>query len=473
QHGDRDRGEWPLGESHSCATVRQAPSAPRRWLPGESHTCASVGEPPTSHRQWPSVTVALPTFNEPVANLRACVHSVLNQSYPGRIQVVVVDDGSDAPVSEANLELPTSRPTCGIPEIPIGSNTRSPAALGWACAVGGDCAPPPEPREVPKGYDGNRRCELISLAQNRGKRHAQKAAFDRAEGEYIVTADGDTVLHPDALSGLVNAMEAWTDAGAATASIRVRNTNSLFTTLLDLRYWSAFHQERASQSYFGVMICCGGPLSIYRRELVDALKHEYVNQRFLGKECTFGDDRHLTNLILREGWDTKFVPDAQAWTLAPERILKWLRQQRRWSQSFYRECWWSLRFMHRRNVYFGYNLLVGGLMPLFLAYGLIAAGVHVAQTHWWMAGKYVATVFLMAWIRGAYGLWLTRDWKFLLMPVYGLLHLVGVMPVRLYALFTLGNTSWGTRTAGALSGTGGTGFDGVWPISAEAQGSGK
>ncbi|MBM4086555.1 MAG: glycosyltransferase, partial [Planctomycetes bacterium] len=408
QHGDRDRGEWPLGESHSCATVRQDPSAPRRWLPGESHTCASVGEPPTSHRQCPSVTVVLPTFNEPVANLRACVHSVLNQSYPGRIQVVVVDDGSDEPVSEASLGLSCAS-TAGDTEIAAAiagpPNSKSESACGgrnpkpiqdpnpqmlkttdsWFGASAGsgltatkdgnceiassrnsgtrnddfctqdewkehetgpilwpeggspvqsqirlrgrrstatahesvaspESQMPFSPGHVqiqtvgmpssrasgvhrladglavtshctPEGSQSerlprNRRCEVLVLPENRGKRHAQKAAFDRAEGEYIVTADGDTVLHPDALIALVQAMEPWSDAGvargmgtgdhpglpevrdglarvgAATASIRVRNTNSLFTTLLELRYWCAGHQERASQSYFGVMVCC-------------------------------------------------------------------------------------------------------------------------------------------------------------------------------------------------------------------------
>ena len=41
-------------------------------------------------------------------------------------------------------------------------------------------------------------------------------------------------------------------------------------------------------------MCCSGPFSAFRGELIRKLKDEYVDQSFLGEACTFGDDRHLT-----------------------------------------------------------------------------------------------------------------------------------------------------------------------------------
>lgn len=351
---------------------------------------------------YPAVTVVLPTYNQPPEDLRDCIESVARQDYPGMLQLIVVDDGSRRPPSSAALGL--------------------------------------------HRFAGQSRCaELIHMPRNGGKRRAQKAAFDRAVGSYIVTIDDDTSLALDALSRLVDLMESDQRIGAASASIRVRNRRALFTALIDLRYWASNHLERASQSYLGVLNCCSGPLAIYRIDVVARVKDEYIGQRFLGKECIFGDDRHLTNLTLREGYHVRFAPAAHAWTACPERIGIWLRQQRRWSKSFYRETWWSLRFVHRRNVYFGYNLLVGALLPFLLAYGLFAAAAHAVHAEWWVAGRYLATVIVMGWIRGICGLVPTGDRTFLLMPIYAFLHLALVVPVRALALFTMWDNRWGTR----------------------------
>ena len=42
-------------------------------------------------------------------------------------------------------------------------------------------------------------------------------------------------------------------------------------------------------------------------------------------------------------------------------------------------------------------------------------------------------------------MYLTRAPEFLLMPLYGFLHLFVVLPVRVLALFSLWDNRWGTR----------------------------
>ena len=44
-------------------------------------------------------------------------------------------------------------------------------------------------------------------------------------------------------------------------------------------------------------MCCSGPFSAYRKEIIDKVKEKYITQYFLGENCTYGDDRHLTNLV--------------------------------------------------------------------------------------------------------------------------------------------------------------------------------
>src|SRR6185312_1369159 len=45
---------------------------------------------------------------------------------------------------------------------------------------------------------------------------------------------------------------------------------------------------------------------------------DFLSQHFLGRKCTYGDDRRLTYYCLREG-QVVLAPDAVAWTLVPER----------------------------------------------------------------------------------------------------------------------------------------------------------
>ena len=69
--------------------------------------------------------------------------------------------------------------------------------------------------------------------------------------------------------------------GAVTGNVEVINDrHHLLTRLISQRYWMAFNQERAAQSYFGVVMCASGPFSAYRRSIIDAVKHRYVTQSF-------------------------------------------------------------------------------------------------------------------------------------------------------------------------------------------------
>ena len=45
-----------------------------------------------------------------------------------------------------------------------------------------------------------------------------------------------------------------------------------------------------------------------------------------------------------------------------------------------------------------------------------------------------------------YGMYRTRDWRFLQFVAYGFVHAALLVPVRLRALSTLTDNRWGTRT---------------------------
>ena len=283
--------------------------------------------------------------------------------------------------------------------------------------------------------------------RNRGKRHAQDLAFRDCQAEILVTIDSDTIVAPDGIGELVRPL-ADPSVGAVTGDVGVTNwnTNNL-TRLIGMRYWLAFNQERAAQSLYRTVLCCSGPLAAYRRATLDAACwRDYINQSYRGIACTYGDDRHLTNLILASGHDTLFVPAAKAITNAPETLPAYLKQQLRWNKSFYRELLWTLPFLLRRPLYIIFELLVQTMLPLLLTLAITTSVLFAIFDDPHRLIRYAATITIMALARTSYAICRTRRLSFLLFILYGFLHAALLVPLRIRALATLTDNRWGTRT---------------------------
>lgn len=366
----------------------------RRFVHGSGAT--------TSNAYLPSVDVVVASYNEDPGDLAACLGSLVEQDYAGTLEVYVVDDCSPnraelAPVYERFGTLPSWR--------------------------------------------------ILLPDWNRGKRHAQDTAFRECRGEIMVTIDSDTIVAPD---GVRNLVAAFADArvGAVTGDVGVTNwRKNLLTRLIEMRYWVAFNQERAAQGWFRTVLCCSGPLAAYRRSVLNQVWNDYIRQTFRGVSCTYGDDRHLTNLILSAGSDTLFVPGAKAITNAPESIRGYLKQQLRWNKSFYRELLWTVPFLFTRSSYMVFDTIVQAILPLVLTLAVVSSLTFAVLFDPSRILHYVMAITVMALVRCSYAIYRTRRASFALFVLYGFLHAALLVPLRMRALTTLTDNRWGTRTA--------------------------
>jgi len=181
--------------------------------------------------------------------------------------------------------------------------------------------------------------------------------------------------------------------------------------------------------------------------VLDRVWNDYIRQTFRGVSCTYGDDRHLTNLVLADGSDTLFVPGAKAITNAPESLRGYLKQQLRWNKSFYRELLWTLPFLAGRSRYMVFDVVVQTLLPLLLTLAVassLAFAILFNPSH---VLHYLAAITIMALLRCGYAIYRTRRPSFVLFVLYGFLHAALLIPLRLRALTTLTDNRWGTRTA--------------------------
>ena len=176
---------------------------------------------------------------------------------------------------------------------------------------------------------------------------------------------------------------------------------------------------------------------------------QWLSQTFLGIKRTFGDDRGLTNLILRDGLETIYVPVARASTIVPETLSKYIRQQIRWRRSFIIEAIIGAGHMWRRSLGSAmafYSLLLVTLMAPFIVGYFLVLGPVTGQVSPW---GYLIGLSLIVMLHQ------TFYWAFQLPPAkkVGFLSLMPMLPMWLaasllmlpWAMVTLRRSGWGTR----------------------------
>jgi hyaluronan synthase len=357
-------------------------------------------DPPPEHHSRNTVAVVVPIYNEDLELFKNCLASIVDQTVPAD-QIWVVDDGS--------------------PDL---------SCYRFACDVAREC---PTVRAYRYG-------------DNRGKRHAMGFAMARTAADLLVTVDSDTVLARDGLERITARLEDKAVMGV-TSEVRALNSRrNLLTKLISIRYANAFLWERAAYSTLGSVLCCCGSFSAYRGWVIRRHLADFVNQRFLGVQVQYGDDRRLTNYALLHG-RVEIEISAVAWTAVPERLTHFLRQQARWNRSFFRETLWALRNQSRQRAGWwlaALELTTWVLGSIALVGAVVLRPALTGETAFTLWLSYVA---VMAFARSAWALQAESIplLVWLLSPLYGVMHLLLLMPVRVWSLATLRKSGWGTR----------------------------
>lgn len=355
---------------------------------------------PRDAGQEPEVAIIVPAYNEGPAVART-IDACMSLLYPrGKIEIVVVNDGSTDDT--------------------------------WANMVNAAARYPP----------GAVHC--LDLGSNQGKRAAMAAGIRATSAEILIFVNSDSMPEPDGVQRLVQVF-ADPRVGAASGLTMVRNANeNALTRMQQARYYVSFQLLKAAESVLGAVSCNPGCFSAYRRSAVLMVLNRWEHQRFLGIECTFGDDRSLTNMVLRKGWISAYHSGAVAWTDVPDKYRKFFRQQLRWKKSWLREGPILMTHIWRtRPLAFPAVLIqtiAGLLSPIVLFYNLIWHTVVTGIP----PTLYVIALYLVA---CAYGLLyrIKRDdglWKW---AIFGTFFYIAFSPQLIWAAIRVRDSSWGTR----------------------------
>ncbi|MEW9094242.1 MAG: glycosyltransferase [Clostridiaceae bacterium] len=356
----------------------------------------------------PGVSIIIPCFNEEEWISRT-IMSCMNQDYPiDNIEVIVVDDCSN----DDSLEKIRETMDKMINE-------------GQRFKIG-------------------ERLKLVVQEKNEGKRAALVAGAEIAKHELVVFVDSDSFLEPTAIKNLVQPFQD-PKMGGVTGRTDVENKyTNIITKMQAVRYYVAFRIMKAAESYFDAVTCLSGPISCYRKDLVLKHKEEWLNQKFLGHPATFGDDRSMTNFILRTH-RTSYQDNAICHTIVPSDQKVFLKQQMRWKRSWLRESLIASKFIWRKEPFmsslFYMGLIVPIAAPIVVVYNLII--IPITQNIF--PTTFLTGLLLMALLMSFVDLFFRKSsiWIFgFIFCLYYEFILLWQMPI---AWVTFWKSTWGTR----------------------------
>ena len=286
--------------------------------------------------------------------------------------------------------------------------------------------------------------EVVNFEVNRGKRYGMAEGVKRATHDIVIFVDSDSFVEPSSVRHLVKYF-AIPEIGAVSGHTDVYNADTnLLTRMQALRYYIAFKVYKAAESAFGNVTCCPGCCSAYRRSYVMEFLDEWLHQTFFGKECTFGDDRSLTNFMIRHH-AAAYSSEAKAYTVVPDSMGKYMRQQQRWKKSWIRETFIASSFIWRKHplaaaFFYGYVFLAFA-GPVVFIHALIWNPIVYRIVPW----VYLSGLFLMLMLHGIYYRLHVRAKKWISAVAAFWFFSVILMWQLPWALVTIADTRWGTR----------------------------
>jgi Glycosyltransferases, probably involved in cell wall biogenesis len=354
----------------------------------------------------PSCTIIVPAYNEGELVCQT-LKSIAESDYPKeKLQIIAVDDGSKDDtwfwINKANFDL-------------------------------------------------NNTLTVYQQPVNKGKRHALYKGFTTGSGEIFITIDSDSIIKKDTIRNLVSPFVVNKGCGAVAGNVKVMNkTQGMIPKMLNVSFVFSFEFVRAAQSTLGFVLCTPGALSAYKREAVSNCLDEWMEQKFLGRAATIGEDRAMTNLILRQGYDVKFQRNADVLTNTPMTFKNLHKMFTRWGRSNVRETLMMNRFafgnFREKNKTGARFIFLNQWVRLILAYPLVLLMLYFLLTHplLYLCSALTST-FIFSTIQM---LFFTKQYNFtesLWSYPYSVFYLFALFWIVPFSIATVKNGGWLTR----------------------------
>ncbi|MCK8480568.1 glycosyltransferase [Psychroserpens algicola] len=295
------------------------------------------------------------------------------------------------------------------------------------------------------------RLVILQQPENQGKRHALYRGFNLGKGEIFVTVDSDSIVNKDTLRHLVSPFVKHEDCGAVAGNIRVlNNKKAMLPKMLDVSFVLSFEFIRSAESNLKSVLCTPGALAAYRSSAVHQCLPEWINQTFRGKPSDIGEDRAMTNMILKQGKHVLFQRNAVAYTNVPEEYTGLYKMFIRWGRSNVRENIEMGKYVFtnfRDGKKAGTRLLfISQLLEIVLSYPFLLIMLFFIITHPLL---FLGSTFMSILILSTFSVIFYANrykisesiWAY----TYSILYTFGLFWITPYAIATASRRGWLTR----------------------------
>ena len=171
--------------------------------------------------------------------------------------------------------------------------------------------------------------------ENRGKARALQRGLAAVHHGIVVFIDGDTQCQRDTLPRLLGP---FTDerVGAVSGHAKVGNLRTFIARCQALEYTCGFNLDRRAYNRWNCITVVPGAISAIRKGAIEQAGGLSLQ--------TLAEDTDLTLSLHKHRQRIVYVPDAIAWTEAPESVRTLARQRFRWAYGTL-QCLWKHRDM--------------------------------------------------------------------------------------------------------------------------------
>jgi biofilm PGA synthesis N-glycosyltransferase PgaC len=227
---------------------------------------------------FPDLTVVVACFNEE-STVGETITYALRSEYPGKLRVLIADDGSADATAEMAMREAVKDPRVSI------------------CRLG-----------------------------HNGKARSLTAALQAVPTPLVATVDADTLLMPGALTRIVSRLLVSPPTTVAAAgAVFVRNSRDNFLTKAqEWDYFLGIASIKRQQGLLQGTLVAQGAFSVYRTEAL---------RRAGGWPDRIGEDIVLTWKMMEQGGGVTYERTAIAFTGAPSTLRAFAKQRRRWARG--------------------------------------------------------------------------------------------------------------------------------------------
>lgn len=230
---------------------------------------------------FPYVSVIVPAKNEEKV-IERLLRALVRQEYPkDRMEIIIVEDGSDDKTPEICMRFAESYPEM---------------------------------------------IRFFHRSTSDGKPSALNYGLKHARGEIIAVFDADNVPQPDALLKMVRYFDDPSVAAVQGTTCAINADKNMLTKLISYEEALWLKNYIHGKDALKLFVPLTGSCQFIRKDVAEEVNG--WNERFLS------EDVEMSAKLTERGYDVRYAPDIISWQEAPSSIIQLIKQRIRWNRGF-------------------------------------------------------------------------------------------------------------------------------------------